>query len=278
MRVRDKLTELSPKQRALARYLLEHHSRVVFASANEVGAAVGTSAATVVRVSQMLGYTGFMELRESLRQEVGSFQTFSEQLNDLARQTSSSEDELVLRVLAWERENLAATAKLLDPRALAAVAEAIPSARKTVLVSTGVGSAVARLLSAHLTRLGLPLVAPVDFVDAVSALANVGPDDVVLGVSFWRFDTATSEHFHHAKRRGALTAAIVDSPLYASADQLDHMLVVSSSSTGHGPSVVAATAVAHALVSAIILTDFDRFSQAIERVDDAYGDSNVYLD
>jgi DNA-binding MurR/RpiR family transcriptional regulator len=278
VRIQGRLGQLSPKQRTLARFLLENHARVIFASANEVGATVGTSAATVVRFAQLLGYEGFTQLRDSLRDEVSTFPSFSEQLTDLARQTSSSESELVNRVLGWERENLAATAKLLNPRALADVAAHISAARRTVLIGTGVGGVVVKLVAGHLNRLGLPLIAPVDMVDTVSALANAGSEDVVLGVSFWRFDRLTSDHFQHAKRRGALTAAIVDSPLYPAADSVDHMLVVSSTNTGHGPSVVAATAVANALLSAIILTDFERFSRAIQRVDDAYSESHVYID
>lgn len=278
VQIQSRLGQLSPKQRTLARYLLEHHARVIFASASEVGAAVGASAATVVRFAQLLGYDGFLELRDSLRDEVTAFPTFSEQLSDLARQTSSSESDLAHRVLGWERENLTATARLLDPRALDAVAQRIPAARRTVLLGMGVGGVIVKLMAAHLNRLGLPFVMPTDMVDAVSALANVGPEDLVLGVTFWRFDRRTSEHLHQAKRRGAVTAALVDSPLYPAADAVDHLLVVSSTNAGHGPSVVAAAAVANALLSAIILTDFERFSRAIQHVDDAFGESHVYLD
>src|ERR1700727_2704154 len=67
-RVQDKLGELSVKQRALAHFIMDNHARVMFASASEVGAAVGTSAATVVWFAQLLGYDGFTELRDSLRE------------------------------------------------------------------------------------------------------------------------------------------------------------------------------------------------------------------
>jgi DNA-binding MurR/RpiR family transcriptional regulator len=278
LRIQARVSELSPKQRTLARFLLENHSRAIFASASEVGSAVGASAATVVRFAQLLGYDGFLELRDSLRDEVKTFPTFAEQLTDLARETTSSESELVNRVLGWERENLTATAKLLNAQTVARVAETIAGARQTVVVGTGVGGVVVKLVAGHLSRLGLPVLVPVDMVDAVISLANVGPEDIVFGVSFWRFDRWTAEHLHQAKRRGAVTAAIVDSPLYPAAEDVDHMLVVSSTNTGHGPSVVAATAVANALLSAIILTDFDRFSRAIQHVDDAFGESHVYLD
>lgn len=277
-RIQDKLGELSVKQRALAHFIMENHARALFASANEVGAAVGTSAATVVRFAQLLGYDGFTELRDSLREGVFTFPSFLDQLSDLAQQPFSSDSELTNLVFRWERENLSATASMLDSHALGELAKKIPSARKTVLLGTGVGGVVVKLLAGHLNRLGLSLMVPVDTVDAVISMANVGPEDVVLGVSFWRFDRATSERLHQAKRRGAVTAAIVDSPLYPAAKDVDHLLVVSSKNTGHGPSAVSATAVANALLSAVILTDYDRFYRAIQHIDDAYAESRVYLE
>jgi DNA-binding MurR/RpiR family transcriptional regulator len=276
--IQQRIADLGPKQRSIARYIVENHSTVVFSTANEVGSAAGASGATVVRFAQLLGYDGFLELRDSLRDQRPSFPTFLDQLSDLSRRPPTTDSELVNLVVNWEQENLRATLGLLDPHALAEVAKRIPAARKTVLVGTGVGGVVVKLLAGHLSRFGLPYVVPVDTVDEVIALSRVGPDDIVLGVSFWRFVRSTSQWLHEAKRRGATAAAIVDSPLYPTADDVDYLLVVSSRNTGHGPSVVAATAVVNALLSAIILTDFDRFYTSIQNVDKAYGESNIYLD
>ena len=65
--IQEHMADLSPKQRALARYIVENQSAVMFATANEVGSAVGASGATTVRFAQLLGYDGFTELRDSLR-------------------------------------------------------------------------------------------------------------------------------------------------------------------------------------------------------------------
>jgi DNA-binding MurR/RpiR family transcriptional regulator len=258
--------------------VLENHSRVSFATANEVGSAVGVSGATVVRFAQLLGYDGFSEMRESLREGLLPFPTFLEQLSELSQQPLAERAELPNLVFRWEQENLKATLQLLDPDALAELAKGIPAARRIILIGTGVGGAVVKLLAGHLSRLGLPVIVPGDTVEAVIAIANVGPDDMVVGVTFWRFARSTSEWLHQAKRRGAGTAAIVDSPLFPGADAVDHLLVVSSRNPGHGPSAVSGVAVVNVLVSAVVLTDFPRFYDAIERIDKAYGESHVYLE
>jgi DNA-binding MurR/RpiR family transcriptional regulator len=185
---------------------------------------------------------------------------------------------LIRLVFGYEQENVAATARSLDPTALSKAARAINSARGVIVVGSGVGRAVVNLLGGHLSRIRGAVSIPTDSVDAVIALANAGPRDVVVAVSFWRFARSTRDVLALAKHRGVTTVAIVDSPLYPAGQFVDHLLVVSSRNPGHGPSTVAADAVANALISATILTDFPRYLAAIEHVDDAYAESGAYLE
>ena len=64
-RIAAALDRFSPKQKQLARHMLDNKYLVSFASANQVGESVGCSAATVVRFAQSLGYEGFSELRNN---------------------------------------------------------------------------------------------------------------------------------------------------------------------------------------------------------------------
>src|ERR1700689_24508 len=93
--IQERIADLGPKQRSIARYIVENHSTVVFSTANEVGSAAGTSGATVVRFAQLLGYDGFLELRDSLRDRRPSFPTFLDQLSDLSRRPPTTDSELV---------------------------------------------------------------------------------------------------------------------------------------------------------------------------------------
>lgn len=278
LEVQRRAGTLNPRQRRLARFLLENQAQVSFLTANAVGSAVGTSGATVVRFAQRLGYSGFSELRESLRDVNPPFPTFLEQLGTLADQPFSSPADLVRLVLRYEQENLAGTARALDPMAMQEAARAISEARSVTLIGSGVGRSIVHLLRGHLARLRRTVDAPAETIDTVIALAHVGRGDVVLGVSFWRFARSTSDWLRVAKARGATTIAIVDSPLYPAGDYVDHLLVVRSRNPGHGPSTVAAAAVANVLVSAVILTDFQRYFGAIEHVDTAYTEANLYLE
>ena len=54
------LPQLSKKHRRIARFVLDHQDVVAFASASSVGIRTQTSAATVVRFCQALGYEGIL--------------------------------------------------------------------------------------------------------------------------------------------------------------------------------------------------------------------------
>ena len=53
-------SELSPAERRVARFLVDHGEEAAFLSAVEIGGQLGTSDATVVRTVKRLGYAGYV--------------------------------------------------------------------------------------------------------------------------------------------------------------------------------------------------------------------------
>lgn len=277
-RVQQVLPRLSQKQTRLARFLLDNKTLVSFSTASEVGDAVGASAATVVRFAQMLGYAGFPELRDSLRTNVRTAPSFLDQLSRLANAPPPTPDDFTRFVVGYERDNVSTTLESLDPAAVDGAAKSVGRASRVVLLGGGSASAVAEYLYVLLSRIGLSVVRPRDEAEAANALAGVTADDVVVGVTFWRFLRSTSEWLTTAKRASATTIAIVDNEWFPAADHTDFLLAVSSRNAGQGPSVVGAMAAASTLVAAVFLTDFDRFFEAAELRDEAYRTADLMLE
>src|SRR5215813_13302533 len=75
------LDQLTPKQRRLARFILDHQIYIAFASAQEVGRDAEVDAATVVRFSKRLGYAGFADLRAAVRISMPAFLTATEKVS-----------------------------------------------------------------------------------------------------------------------------------------------------------------------------------------------------
>jgi DNA-binding MurR/RpiR family transcriptional regulator len=64
--------ELTPKSRILAAYVIEHLRQVIFMTVAELARACGVSEATVVRFVGQLGYSGYAEFKQALRDFVNT--------------------------------------------------------------------------------------------------------------------------------------------------------------------------------------------------------------
>lgn len=69
-RIRSHMDCLTPRERALATYVLDNLEQVPLLNSSQLALETGLSSATVTRFSQSIGYTGFVELRDSLRSEL----------------------------------------------------------------------------------------------------------------------------------------------------------------------------------------------------------------
>jgi DNA-binding MurR/RpiR family transcriptional regulator len=132
-RILAALPQLSKKHNKIARFILDHQDVVVFASASEVGIKTNTSAATVVRFCQALGYDGYLQLQAAIRERVSAQWTavrhFEERLAG-----PIADEELVTRVFATDIHNIERTAVLTAGERLQAAAAEIHRARQTLIV------------------------------------------------------------------------------------------------------------------------------------------------
>ena len=81
----------------MAQYILNNDAKIAFASANDVGQAVGSSAATVVRFARALGYEGYSELQEDIRSKLSNNYTASQQLAQRISDGALSDDLATVR-------------------------------------------------------------------------------------------------------------------------------------------------------------------------------------
>ena len=139
---------LSPAQRRIGQFLIDHHAEVVFMSSVDLADRVGVSQPSVTRFAAALGFTGYPDLREKLKAIVlGSVKETPEQVRRNEFQAA----------IAAEQANLEALGRL--------------AAAPYRLVETG------RVLaeSTPLAVLGLRLSAPVAQYFAYSA-RRIHPD------------------------------------------------------------------------------------------------------
>lgn len=229
-RIREAQASLSANDRAIAAIILRDPFVAAFSTAEQVAAAAGVSKAAVARFGMRLGYAGYAELRQDLRNrwqertEVTP-RRVDQEVNRPELEGNRGVDSLLIGRLAQDVASLSRVLEVLDVAAFARCAELLlkPGVR-VHLVGERRGYAVAahalRLLRwlnrdarvFHIEELGLRL-----------ALADIATGDVVVVLAFRRYGHTTGVIAKHARERGAHTILLTESldcPFVAMADEV----------------------------------------------------------
>lgn len=266
-RISANFETLSPKQQTLARLILDNRYFASFASAAEIGEKVDASAATVVRFCQAVGYEGLPGLQEAIRQELPSYLTAVERLE--RRLTVPEVDgEIAQRAFATDAQNLQRTANTVPAATLDAVVDVFYSAREVIVVAAGVAAAPALFLAYSLQVIGLRARSVLEGDVALSVnTAHLSAEDVVVGISVWRYVRSTVDVLALARKNGVRTVAITDSIVSPLAREAEFAFEVATEGVAHSLSMTAMMSLLNALLAGVSLRDPARTRQALQRVD-----------
>jgi DNA-binding MurR/RpiR family transcriptional regulator len=273
-RLRDRMPELTPKRRRLAQIMLTDPAGLMLRTVESLAQEAGVDGATVVRLCNELEYDGFGELKAALRNEYVGFSTAAEKVS---RTLVAGRTDLAAssRVFSVDRANIDLAAEWNTDDDIERLARSISTSRRTVIVSAGLSRHVGSLMS-HLLRLaGVDAVSPVAEVDAAVEIARLGPEDIAIGISFWRYIVSSERLLARAAAVGAKTAAISDSVNSDTARAVQQVLRVPTDAGELSNSVTAAVSLVNAIVTAVIHCDPERSLAALRCIDDTFDSISI---
>jgi DNA-binding MurR/RpiR family transcriptional regulator len=142
---------LTPKSRVLADFVLGHSRKAVFMTTKELADACGVSEATVVRFVGHLGYRGYGEFIQALRDYVDTEMTLLERA-ELPDMAGGASDRL-WRVLTEEMDNLAQFYESADRELLERFITEMAKAQKLYVVGARLSYTFAYYLGWSLTKI-----------------------------------------------------------------------------------------------------------------------------
>jgi DNA-binding MurR/RpiR family transcriptional regulator len=274
-RILAALPQLSKKHNKIARFVLDHQDVVVFASASEVGIKTDTSAATVVRFCQALGYEGYLQFQAAVRERVSSQWTAVQRIEERLTGPIADED-LVTRVFATDIHNIERTAMLTAGDRLQAAAAQIRRARQTLVVGSGLAALLVAFLDHSLQTIDLPVRSVTGGEEPLAlALAFLQPKDVVVGISFRQNPRDVINAIQEAQAVGAQSIGITDSELSPLNQLADYAFAVAMGGVAHNPSPVAVVSLLNALIAALSLGAPEETAQSLYQVNSAYRRSGL---
>ncbi len=269
------LSQLSKKQKEIARFILDHRDFVAFASASEVGARTHTSAATVVRFCQALGYEGYVHFQASIREQIPFRRTAVQRIEERLTSPIPKED-LLARVFAADIRNIERTAVLAANGHLQAAVAEMRRARQILVVGGGAAAALAMFLAHSLQAIGLPTRSITGGGEPLAlALAFLQPKDMVIGIGFWRNLRDVVEVIQQAREIGAKTIGITDSNLSPLARLSDYPFLVATEGVAHNLSPAAALSLLNAFIATLSFDIPEQVIESLRLVDKAYKRSDL---
>lgn len=280
-RIRRVYAQLTAKQQSLAQMMINDEISVAFASVDDLAKRAGVDAATVVRFSQLLGYRGYAELRDSIRIRVPGMLTAVEKFDRAAPRSDDANgeqpsDHHLLEIIDDDIRNVQRTRALNDLSTIRKAIIAMDQARRLIVVADGVESFAADRLAHDLVRAGMDARRiSLSTALSVSEIRSVTPRDVVVGIQLWRYIRHTVNLFEVAGEAGATTIAISDSKLSPLAVRAETSLVVETTSPELPHSVTALHTVFNLLVSGVMLVNRDRTAHYLEGMEDTFARLDV---
>jgi DNA-binding MurR/RpiR family transcriptional regulator len=276
-RITAALARFSPKQKQLARFMLDNRYLVSFASASQVGEKVGASAATVVRFAQSLGYAGFSELQADIREELPTYLTAVERI-EKSLAAPPSADNIPQQVFHTDIKNIERTANSLSMPHIEAAVDEIVQASRILVVGCGLSAAPALFLTHSLKVIGFNVHLETDAGISLAAdIAQLGPDALLIAIDLWRYVRATMEAVHAARRRGTPVIAITDTIVSPLAQIADYAFEVATDGAAHSLSPTAVISLLNVFIAALSYRVPEQVMESLRQVDAAYRHSNLLL-
>ena len=215
---------LTQKESAVVEKILREIDKTAFLSGVQLAEECGVSATFITRLVHKMGFEKFTE--------------FKDQLEELYKRTTSpydmfrsfvaggGTDEIVQSSILQDLANLTNMEKMLNPKTLEAVVDAIDQSGKVYMAAIFASEVAVRALSHYLWRLGKPYeeVTGVGLSKKIE-FSDIGKGDVLVAFSSQRVLREVVDAVLFAKQQGAVTVAITDNSANPLACASDHVLI-----------------------------------------------------
>ncbi|GAA0465587.1 MurR/RpiR family transcriptional regulator [Streptomyces olivaceiscleroticus] len=242
-----------------------------YSSAREVAERAGVNVSTVVRTAQQLGFDGWTDLRQELR----TCYLDSVAAGDLGPAPAPATDAAA-RVLRQDAANVTALATEDNLQAIRATAQAIRTARRTVIVGSGSGAGPAHILGHLGTIMGYDIQLALGTATAQTVqIARLQEGDCLLAFNVWRLTRALRGLTRLGRERGATVCVLTDLRSSPLAEDADHLIVTPIEGIRGTVSLTAMVAVTQAILGE--LTDAGT-SRASGQIQQAWNDLDLMDD
>lgn len=183
--IKEALHSLTPQERIVAEFILEHPSKIVNLSVQKLAELTGVSEATIIRLSRSLQFKGFHDLKMRIVADLAQNIQVSKETDFYQEiQPNSSVTTLIHSISHNNAQSIHDTLSVLSKDEVERAIGAIGASRKICVFGVGASAIIARDFTQKLTRIDRWCEAAYDFNSQATLAANLKESDVAFGISY----------------------------------------------------------------------------------------------
>jgi len=271
--LREKMDQMPNKARRVVEYLLSNTREAAFLSIGEVAEKLDVSKAQLVRVSRMVGFDGYADLKDSLQNSV------LEHVNPTAllSKIMKNRQDLPEEILRMEHANLDDTWNQLKPQNIVKFCEMVRQANMVYCMGWGISSLVAESLYTRLMEMGIrSSLMKRGSVALIEQARTVTKGDIVVVCELPSYVIEVTESIERISANGASVITITDSPAAPVCQLSDLSFFVSDTSPTFGSSTVGPVFLIHILTSVLCVNLGEKVRVALQDQEMGLHDERIY--
>lgn len=276
-RIEKKESSFSKGQKRLAEYITKNYDIAAYLTASKLGKEAGVSESTVVRFAYQLDYDGYPELQKAIQVIV---KTNSNSIQRMSLSSKRYQEKGVLKsILYTDCERLRDTIQYgIDEEEFQKAVQLINDGRRLFILGARSAAYLAGLLGYYFKMLfdNVIIVDANSTSETLEQIYNMGPDDVMIGVTFPRYSKRTIVALQFAKNHGAKTIALTDNMQSPIVEYADCSLIAKSDVMTIVDSMVCPLSVVNALVTAVALLRKDDVEKRLMALEELWNEYDVY--
>lgn len=201
--IQTNMSTFSKGQKLIAGFILESYDKAAFMTASRLGKTVNVSESTVVRFAAELGYDGYPAMQKALQEMIRSKLTSIQRI-EVSNDRIGNQDILSM-VMQSDMDKIHMTLEETNREDFDRAVSAIVDARHIYILGVRSAAALASFLGFYFNLIfdNVTVVHATSTSEVFEQLLRIGPNDVIVGVSFPRYSRRTVKAMQFAHDRGA---------------------------------------------------------------------------
>ena len=274
--IEESMPSFSKGQKRIAGYILANYDKAAFMTARRLGVIAHVSESTVVRFAVHLGYDGYPSMQKALQELIRGKLTSIQRIQVSHDQMSG---DVLGSVMQRDMNSIHTAIESVDRAACDQVVARLLTASHIYLMGVRSSAFLAGYLNfyLHLMFKNVTLVQNAAAGEIFEQLSQIGPGDVLVGISFPRYSTRTVECMRFAKKNGAQVVGVTDSEMSPLHKQADVCLCACTDMASFVDSLAAPLSVINALIVSVGLNRREELAEHFKRLEGIWNAHSVYI-